>query len=291
MNFWDKNKYKLKQAFAVAGMCGITTYNVLNTADMEPLIFTSLLAIDFLRRATEKKSISEVQAESAYPNLLTPSLKQMVTEISTKANISAPPTFIVDSELSGVSSEKYLVLSKFEFGYNSPYTQDEQRGIVAHEIGHLKNGDIDSHKALRLLVTLNIASFALQTFVPMVQHTPSSGQAGYTFLGMAAFLLLKRYASRQREYAADKASAELLGTGKPMAAWLAKAETEDKERHPEMQEMMDMMDDGDPIENFVVDSVASALATHPPTSKRIEILMEEDGRITTSPRTQQATPA
>ena len=154
-------------------------------------------------------------------------------------------------------------------------TWDELRGVLAHEISHVKNRDIligSVAAAVAMGITF-IARMAMWggMFFGGGNRDNNGGILGVlamAILAPIAAMMLQMALSRSREYEADHSGAELLGTGEPLAQALAKIETYAK------QVPMDI----DPahatayiINPFTGRKVqfASLFSSHPPTGDRI----------------------
>jgi heat shock protein HtpX len=158
--------------------------------------------------------------------------------------------------------------------------ENELRGVLAHEISHVRNHDI--------LIGSVAATVALAiTFLArMVMWGAIFGGGGrnrdeniFGVLAMAvlaplAAMLLQMSLSRSREYEADRSGAALIGTGEPLASALLKIESYAK------QVPMDI----DPahatayiINPFTGRKVkfANLYSSHPPTADRVARLRNQ----------------
>lgn len=156
---------------------------------------------------------------------------------------------------------------------------DELRGVLAHEISHVRHRDI--------LITSVAASVAMGiTFAArMAMWGAMLGGGGNgrdrdnNIFGLLAMMILAPLAatvlqmalSRSREYDADRGGAELLGTGEPLARALQKIEAYAK------QVPMDV----DPAHAtaYIINPLTgkkmqfrTLFMTHPPTEERIRRL-------------------
>ena len=102
---------------------------------------------------------------------------------------------------------------------------DEIRGVLAHEMSHVKNRDIligSIAAALAMAITF-IARMAM--FGAIFGGGGRDNEGGNVFgallltiLAPVAAFVIQMAISRSREYEADHSGAELLGTGEPLAA-------------------------------------------------------------------------
>lgn len=151
-------------------------------------------------------------------------LVDTVAELSKEAGIGMPEVGIFTSQASNAFAtgwDRNNALVAVSTGLLSRFSHDEARAVMAHEIGHVANGD---------MVTLALVQGVVNTFVMffsrIIGHTidravfkteRGHGPAFYitTFvaeiiLGILASMIVFWF-SRQREFRADAAGAQLAG--------------------------------------------------------------------------------
>ena len=151
-------------------------------------------------------------------------LVDTVAELSKEAGIGMPEVGIFQSQMSNAFAtgwDRNNALVAVSTGLLSRFSHDEARAVMAHEIGHIANGD---------MVTLALVQGVVNTFVMffsrIIGHTidravfkteRGHGPAFYitTFvaeiiLGILASMIVFWF-SRQREFRADAAGAQLAG--------------------------------------------------------------------------------
>ncbi|TDQ57429.1 heat shock protein [Mesocricetibacter intestinalis] len=158
-------------------------------------------------------------------------------------------------------------------------TRDEAEAVLAHEVSHIKNGD---------MVTMTLLQGVLNTFVIFISRLiaqvvsarqndeESSGSSGTYFLvsmvlevvfGFLASIIAMWF-SRYREFRADAGSASLVGKQKMIAA-LQRLQSLHEPQHTEGQ-----------LAAFAINGkrggLASLFMSHPPLEKRIEALKNAD---------------
>ena len=109
--------------------------------------------------------------------------------------------------------------------------QDELRGVLAHELSHVRNRDI-LIGSVAAAVALGITFLARMADVgrDLRRHGGGGRDRDGNMFGAIAMMILAPIAaallqmslSRSREYEADRSGAELLGTGEPLARALEK---------------------------------------------------------------------
>lgn len=168
-------------------------------------------------------------------------------------------------------------------------TPEELSGVLAHEIGHIKNYDIllqtvASVMIGAVIIISDMFSRSLWWTGARRRRESDSGSNGILALIGIVFIifapmagqLLKMALSRNREYLADSASAELTGNPRALASALRKLEnwTEPVKRAGNATEGMYI---SDPLKKRT--GMSELFSTHPPIEKRIEALydMAESG--------------
>ncbi len=154
----------------------------------------------------------------------------------------------------------------------------EIRGVMAHELAHVKNRD-----TLTMTITATIAGAIgmLANFAFFFGHRDENGRpAGMigaivvAILGPIAAMLVQMAISRSREYEADREGAEISGDPGALASALQKMEAyarggyvnPDAERNPATSHMFII----NPLNGTGADNLFS---THPATHNRVEALM------------------
>ena len=170
--------------------------------------------------------VLKMQGAKAVGRSEAPELYAIVEELSTKDGIPMPKVYVVDSPIpnafaTGRSPSHAAVAANT--GILNLLTKDELRGVLAHELGHVKNRDI--------LVSgiAATAAGAISVLAQMAYYGGDSREKGNP-VGSLAMLLLAPLAatliqlsiSRSREYLADEHGARLVGDGEPLARALAK---------------------------------------------------------------------
>lgn len=211
-----------------------------------------------------------------------PKLHHMVEDISKRAGIPKPRVYIILTQTPNAfatgRNPKHAVVAATE-GILKLLDDRELRGVLAHEIGHVKNRDI--------LITTIAATIAgvISYLASMAQWAAIFGGFGgrddrdgggmIQLLVLAIItpliaMLLQLAISRSREYLADKSGAEYIGNGHALADALEKLERGNKV-HP--------MHHGTPATSslFIVNpfsggALLALLSTHPPMDERIKRL-------------------
>jgi heat shock protein HtpX len=159
-------------------------------------------------------------------------------------------------------------------------TDDELEGVLAHELGHVRNRDIliSSIAATLAGAITYLASIARwgMIFGGMRGERDDRGGGGgiaaiaMIFLAPFAAMLIQLAVSRSREYGADDTGAHWTGNPYALASALAKIEAYSKRRP--------LLASPSTAHLFIIQpllagmSFGNLFSTHPPTAKRIERL-------------------
>ena len=160
--------------------------------------------------------------------------------------------------------------------------QDELRGVLAHEMSHVKNRDIligSVAAALAMGVTF-VARMAMWGAIFGGGGGDRDGGNLFGMLAMAilapvAALLIQMSISRSREYEADRSGAHLIGDGEPLARALEKIEAYAKQVPMDVNPAQATAYIVNPLTGRKV-SFAGLFATHPPTADRVARLRSCD---------------
>ena len=238
--------------------------------------FISLLLSKFMAKMSSgTKIISQPQNDDERWLLTT------VAELAKKADIGMPEVGIFPAQQSNAFAtgwNRNNALVGVSAGLLQRFSRDEVRAVLAHEIGHVANGDMITLSLVQGVVNTFVMFFArlIGFFVDRVILKNERGLGlGYwittivaeIFLGILASIIVMWF-SRRREFRADAAGAELAGRSAMIGA-LRKLQEETK-AHVSNQMP-------DTLTAFGISSgwkqrTSKLFMTHPPLEERIEAL-------------------
>jgi heat shock protein HtpX len=214
----------------------------------------------------------EVDASSA------PEFYGVVRELAGRAGLPMPKVYLIDEAqpnafATGRNPEHAAVAATT--GILQLLTARELRGVMAHELAHVKHRDIlTSTIAATMAGAISaIAHFGF-LFGGRGEDRPNPVVAIIVMiLAPIAAMLIQFAISRAREFGADSGGAEISGDPQALAAALEKIERYAKglpmapaEQHPETAQMMII----NPLSGG---GIAGLFSTHPATAERIARLL------------------
>ena len=209
-----------------------------------------------------------------------PQLYAMVKELAEKAGIPMPKVFVIDEDApnafaTGRNPEHASVAATT--GILRVLSSRELRGVMAHELAHVKHRDI---LISTLAATMAGAISTLANLAMFAGGRNSEGRQGnplatilVMILAPLAASLIQMSISRAREYEADRGGAEMSADPEALAQALQKIHAYSQgipfqaiERHPETAQMMI-------INPLTAGGLSQLFSTHPPMEERVARLI------------------
>lgn len=218
-----------------------------------------------------------------------PQLERMVAELAAKANIPVPRIYVVQDDAPNAfatgRNPKHGVVA-VTTGIRRLLTERELRGVIAHELAHIKNRDIlVASVAAMIASVVSFIATAIQWGALFGGSRDDRDGAPGGAIGALALAIVAPIAatviqlaiSRSREYLADATGARLADDPLALASALAKLERGNA-RIP-----LHTMGDSPATASLFIcaplsgGGVASWFSTHPPMAERIRRLEEMAG--------------
>ena len=225
--------------------------------------FSDKLAI----RASRAQPVTEEQA---------PQLYRIVRELTTRVNLPMPKLYVIPSEQPNAfatgRNPRHAAVAVTE-GITKLMPEEELRGVIAHELAHVRNRDIligSVAAAVAMGITF-VARFALFFGGSDDDDGGIVGALLLMILAPVAAMMLQMAISRSREFEADRMAAEMIGTGEPLARALERMEVETRRRPLNVNPAQAQAYIVNPLSGRKAKMV-SLFSTHPPTEARIERL-------------------
>lgn len=211
-----------------------------------------------------------------------PEVYGMVRDLCRRAEIPLPKVYRIPSPqpnafATGRNPEHAAIA--FTDGILNMLNADEFKGVLAHELAHVKNrdiliGTIVATMAGAISMLANIAQWGM---IFGGGRGDREGGGGHPlihllmiFIAPIAAMLVQMAISRTREYQADRTGAELMGTPVPLANALAKMDRSVKQIPMDAEPATAHMFIVSPLSGK---DMMSLFSTHPPMEKRIAALM------------------
>ncbi len=213
------------------------------------------------------KPISESEA---------PQLYQMVRELTTRADLPMPRLYVIPSDqpnafATGRNPKNAAVA--VTSGITKLLSEDELRGVISHELGHVRNRDI---------LTQSVASAigsAITWIAYMLLWFGSDDESPLSLVANLALFLLAPISatliqlaiSRQREYSADATGAQICGNPESLASALLRLEEGAKAMPMQVNQATEPLYI---VKPFSGGGIASLFSTHPPIEERVRRLRQ-----------------
>jgi heat shock protein HtpX len=208
-----------------------------------------------------------------------PEFYNMVAELAQRAHLPMPKVYLIDEAqpnafATGRNPEHAAVAATT--GILRMLSARELRGVMAHELAHVKNRDIltSTISATVAGAISSLAQFGMLFGGGDRERPNMVVQLVVMILAPLAATLIQMAISRAREFGADRGGAEISGDPEALAAALRKIEAYARgtpmgtaEMHPETAQMMiiNPLSGGD---------LSGLFRTHPATEQRVARLLE-----------------
>ena len=217
--------------------------------------------------ASRAKPISEQEA---------PALYQMVRELTTRAELPMPRLYVIPSDQPNAfatgRNPKHSAVAVTP-GITKLLSEDELRGVISHELGHIRNRDILTQSvAAAIGGAITYLAYMLMWFGGD-DESPLSLVASLALVLLApiAASLIQLAISRQREFSADATGAQICGNPESLASALLRLEEGAKAIPMQVNQAMECLYI---VKPFSGKGVASLFSTHPPIEERVRRLRQ-----------------
>ena len=225
-------------------------------------------------RMSGAKPVTEEEAPQLYAD---------VRELAEKAGLPFPRLYLIPSEqpnafATGRSPKKSAVAVTQGLLQHLP--REQVRGVLAHELSHVKNRDV---LVVTVAAMIGAAIAAIANFLQFSflfggddDDNPLGfiGVLAAILIAPIAAMLLQLAVSRQREYLADATAAKLLGEGRPLAEALGTLERGTQAIPMQVNPATEALFIANPLSG----RGRSLFSTHPPIPVRIEKLRRLDAK-------------
>jgi heat shock protein HtpX len=256
----------------VGGAAGLVTFLVI------ALVFNFAM-FWFSDRIALKTSRARPLDESEAPELF-----QDVRDLTERAGLPMPTLHLIPSEqpnafATGRSQSKAAVAVTEGLLHHMP--REQVRGVLAHELAHVKNRDV---LVVTIAAMIGAAISAIAHFLQFSwlfggddNDNPLGvvGSIAAILIAPIAAMMLQMAVSRQREFLADETAAKFLGEGRPLAEALGTLERGVQAIPAHVNPATASLYIANPLGG---QRAAAMFSTHPPIAARIERLKAIDAR-------------
>ena len=205
-----------------------------------------------------------------------PRIYQMVRELTTRADLPMPKLYIIPSDQPNAfatgRNPKHAAVAVTQ-GITKLLSEDELRGVLAHELAHVKNRDILTQSvasAIGAMITY-LAYFALWFGGDDDSPLGLIGSLALVLLAPIAATLIQLAVSRQREFAADATGAQVTGNPESLASALLRLEEGAKAMPVQVNQATEPLYI---VKPFRGGGIAGLFSTHPPIEERVRRLRQ-----------------
>jgi heat shock protein HtpX len=248
------------------------------------LAFVVALGMNFFSYWFSDQMVLKMYNAREVDDSTAPQFVGMVRELAQRAEIPMPRVYLIDEDApnafaTGRNPEHAAVAATT--GIIRSLSARELRGVMAHELAHVKHRDI---LISTVSATMAGAIGMLANFGVMFGGRDSEGRPANPIAGILVALLaplaaglIQMAISRAREFEADRGGAEISGDPRALASALDKIHRIAQgiplpaaEAHPETAQMMIM----NPLSGG---GLRGLFSTHPATEERVEKLLAMAG--------------
>jgi heat shock protein HtpX len=239
------------------------------------------LAMNFFSYWFSDKLVLKMYNAQEVDEASAPQFYRMVRELATRAQLPMPKVYLINENApnafaTGRNPEHAAVAATT--GILRVLSERELRGVMAHELAHVKHRDI---LISTISATMAGAISALAQFAMFFGGRDSDGRRtnpiasiAVAMLAPLAGALIQMAISRAREFEADRGGAQISGDPQALASALEKIHAyaagvpfPTAEQHPATAQMMIM----NPLAGG---GISKLFSTHPATEERVARLME-----------------
>jgi heat shock protein HtpX len=209
-----------------------------------------------------------------------PGLYQMVRELTTRAELPMPSLYLIPQDqpnafATGRNPKRSAVA--VTRGITRLLSEDELRGVIAHELAHIRNRDVLIQS---VAATIGGAITYLAYMIFWVGRGSNNGPLGLIavlalwLLAPIAASLIQMSISRQREYSADATGASICGNPESLASALQRLEEGAKAMPMDPHKVNESTEPLYIVKPFRGRGLASLFSTHPPIEERVRRLRQ-----------------
>jgi heat shock protein HtpX len=206
-----------------------------------------------------------------------PRLYQIVRELTTRADLPMPRLYMIPQDQPNAfatgRNPKHSAVAVTR-GITQLLSEDELRGVLSHELAHVKHRDILLQSVASTIgAAITYLGYMLLWFGGDDNNSPVGLVASLALVLLApiAASLIQLSISRQREFAADAGGAEICGNPESLASALLRLEEGAKAMPMQVNPASEPLYI---VKPFSGKGVANLFSTHPPIEERVRRLRQ-----------------
>jgi len=242
--------------------------------------FIFSLAMNFFAYWFSDKMVLAMYRAKAVTENEAPEIYRIVKNLTMLSQLPMPKIYIIPQQGANAfatgRNPKHAAVAVTE-GILQILNEEELKGVLAHELSHVKNRDIlvgtvVASIAGAVMMLANMARWAAMFSGGSRDDRGRSNMISLlviTIVAPIAAMLIQMAISRSREYLADESGAKMIHNGMPLANALRKLEAQSKFRPMTASPQSAHMFIVNPLSG---QSLMTLFSTHPSTKSRIEKL-------------------
>jgi heat shock protein HtpX len=207
-----------------------------------------------------------------------PDLYQDISELAGRAGLPMPRVYRIPSDQPNAfatgRNAKHAAVAVTD-GLRTLMPRDQVKGVLAHELSHVKNHDIlvssiAATLGAAVVWIANMLQFSM--FFGGEDDENPLAMIATIILAPVAAMLIQLGISRQREYLADATGARLLGDPEPLAQALESLERATAQIPMQANPATASLYIADPLKALHGKGMSGLFSTHPPLEERVRRL-------------------
>jgi heat shock protein HtpX len=205
-----------------------------------------------------------------------PRLFQIMRELTTRAGLPMPRLYMIPQDQPNAfatgRNPKHSAVAVTR-GITKLLSEDELRGVLAHELTHIRNRDILIQSVASAIgAAITYLAYMLMWFGDD-DNSPLGliASLGLVILAPISATIIQLAISRQREYAADAGGAEICGNPESLASALLRLESGAQAMPMQVNQASEPLYI---VRPFKGKGIAGLFSTHPPIEERVRRLRQ-----------------